>query len=212
MTRRRRLQLGLAGAIALGSVYASFVPGSAANMSQWSVADSVRRGLGGAESVPLGLRTRAVMDEVMPSGASLAGDRNRFTQTTPASRGVRVAASAAELTVRPRLKPPVGDGRRLGVQIMAAPQTASGQRWWIVAGAESETYVVSPETGFRDLNLSQVGGQAAIGDAHIGVAFEVGHDVYASFGYVQQRRRFDLGAQGWEEEDHFLGAGFRARW
>ncbi|GGE45127.1 hypothetical protein GCM10011367_19860 [Marinicauda pacifica] len=212
MTRARTVQLGLAATIALGAVYASFVPGSAADMTQWSVADSVRRGLGGAESVPLGLRTRAVIDEVMPSGRSLTSDRNRFTQTTPESRGVRIETSAAELTVRPRLKPPAGDGRRLGVQITAAPQNGTGQRWWIVAGAESETYVVSPDTGFRDLNLSQVGGQAAIGDAHIGVAFEVGHDAYASLGYVQQRRRFDLGAQGWEEEDHFLGAGFRARW
>lgn len=212
MARRRTIEIGLAAAISLGAGFTAFVPGSLAGMSELATPDPVRAMLEEAPPAPLNPQTRAALVSFMPdarasrdlSGSAPAGEEVAFT----------VSRDQVDFAVRPRLEVASDGGREgrvFGLQVSAEAET-EGQRWWIVAGAERETYVVAPSEGFRELNLSHVGGSAAVGDAHIGIAFEVAEDAYASIGYVQQRRHFRLGTEDWEEEDHYIGAAFRARW
>lgn len=213
MTRRRTLEVGLAAAIALGAGFAAFVPGSLAGVIDLAPALNTAHALMDEEPRrPLSPQARAIVTSLMPEAHS----RHDFSDARREGGGValRVSRDQMDFSVRPRIESLAddqGEGRTLGFQVSAEAET-DGQRWWLVAGAERETYVVAPGAGFRDLNLAHVGGSAAVGDAHIGIAFEVAEDAYASIGYVQQRRRFQLGTEDWEEEDHYIGAAFRARW
>lgn len=216
MTARRRLELALAGLISLTAAMTAFTPLSQAGLADLSARDMMLAEFGARPVVPLADGTRAAVGALMAvepvEPVQEAGFGFRPQSDGPAA--ITLSADQIDLAVVPRIAATNGDGesrRVMGFSVTAEPAT-HGQRWWLVAGAERETYVVAPESGFRDLNLSQVGGSAAVGDAHIGIAFEVTEGAYASIGYVQQRRHFQLGTEDWEEQDHFIGAAFRARW
>ncbi|TGY88092.1 hypothetical protein E5163_09625 [Marinicauda algicola] len=216
MTVRRTVEIGLAGLISLTAGVTAFTPLSQAGLADMSARDMMLAGFESHPAAPLAEATRAVVGTLMSvepaEPAQEAGLGFRPRSDGPAA--LVLSADQIDLAVVPRISATNGDGesrRVMGFSVTAEPAT-DGQRWWLVAGAERETYVVAPDSGFRDLNLSQVGGSAAVGDAHIGIAFEVTEGAYASVGYVQQRRHFQLGTEDWEEQDHFIGATFRARW
>jgi hypothetical protein len=117
--------------------------------------------------------------------------------------------------VTPRASAPSGpawSGRTLGVEITAAPSGASSDaNWWIVGGAGRESYAVAPG-GLREFTIAPVAAETTIGDAHVGVGVRVSDRAFASIGYVREERKFVLGTQDWEEDEHYVGVGFQARW
>lgn len=216
MAGQRAIQLGLAAGISLAAGIAAFTPLTQAGISDISARDMVLAEFAENPSPPLHARTAAVVGALIAPGPPEAPATGRFGYQPDESGAPALTLSSEQIdfAVVPRIGAgdSGGDGRSLmGFRVTAEPAT-QGPRWWLVAGAERETYAVAPGEGFRDLNLTQVGGSAAVGDAHVGVAMEVGEDAYLSIGYVQERRHYQLGTQDWEERDHFIGAAFRSRW
>lgn len=216
MAGKRTIELGLAAGISLTAILTAFAPLTQAGIFDVSSRDMVLAEFADNPVAPMQERTRAVVGSLMAPGSPGMSSQDGFGvhQDENDAPALTLSSEQMDFAVVPRVAASQSDGgqrRVMGFQITAEPAGAD-QRWWLVAGAERETYVVAPGDGFRELNLTQVGGSAALGDAHVGIAFEVTDGAYASVGYVQQRRHFQLGTQDWEEQDHFVGAAFRARW
>lgn len=216
MANKRVIELTLAAGISLTALMAAFTPLSRAGPADFSARDVILAGFSERPAVPLKGGTRTVVETMLASAPPEAARTNGldFRPTESGAPVLTLSSQQMDFALVPRIAAGEENGERgrtLGFRVTAEPAT-TGQRWWIVAGAERETYVVAPGSGLRDLNLAQVGGSAAVGDAHVGIAFEVTDGAYASIGYVQERRHFELGTRDWEEQDHFIGAAFRARW
>lgn len=217
MGRRRTIELTLAGLISIGAAFAALVPMGLAGIADMSAREMIAAAFK-SEPAPrpelMRPEARAVLAEFSRPGSMSEPEPFGFAPDGGRAIALSVPVEQVELAFQPRLEISAGDGearRVLGMSVSASREI-EGRRWWIMAGAEHETYAVAPGAEFGQFDLTRIGGSAAVGDAHIGVAFEVEEDVYASLGYVQQRRRFDLGETEWDEEDHFVGATVRMRW
>lgn len=209
MTSVRKFEVSLAAIIAAGAMFAAFAPGASP--------DEI---VGGASfSAPSPSYDVAQFDDVELSNAARAvaaavsgrrADPDRFAAAPPP----RAPAQPA-VQVRPRAEAPSGaawSGRALGLDITAAPSgAASDADWWLVGGAGQESYAVAPG-GLREFTIAPIAAETTIGDAHIGVGFKVTDNAFASLGYVREQRRFVLGTEDWEEDEHYIGVGFQARW
>jgi hypothetical protein len=216
MNSVRKLEMALAAVIAGGAVFAAFAPGASSSDS----------GAGGASfNAPTPsfsvaeFQDVAVSDAARAVASAVAGSRTdaaRFVIPAPANAadpGERQTRSPVQVT--PRASAPSGpawSGRTLGVEITAAPSGASSDaNWWIVGGAGRESYAVAPG-GLREFTIAPVAAETTIGDAHVGVGVRVSDRAFASIGYVREERKFVLGTQDWEEDEHYVGVGFQARW
>jgi hypothetical protein len=212
MTGVRRLEVSLAAMIAGGAMFAAFVPG--ANSDEMDPAASLT---GPSPSFDLSqFNNIAVSDASRAVAAALTGQRAdpaRFS--APAPRRAPRSDAAQPVQVTPRAQAtsgPAWSGRALGIEVTAAPSgAASDADWWLVGGAGRESYAVAPG-GLRDFTIAPVAAETSIGDAHMGVGFKVTDRAFASVGYVREQRRFSLGTEDWEEDEHYIGVGFQARW
>lgn len=153
---------------------------------------------------------RAVASSV--SGENFVG--SRFNVPSPSLNPVR-SLQRGQIQVTPvaaSQSGPAWTGRALGFEIAAAPQSGQGDaQWWLVGGAGQESYAVAP-AGLREFTVAPVAAQTTIGDAHMGVGLRINDSTYASFGYVREQRKFVLGTEDWEEDEHYVGVGLQARW
>lgn len=100
----------------------------------------------------------------------------------------------------------------LGIQITARASTpADLPPVFLIGGSGRETYVVSPN-GPREYSLFAAGTETTLGDAHVGIGVQLNANVYATAGYVREKRSFRAGAHNWSENEHFVGMALRARW
>lgn len=210
----RIIEFGLAGLIAGGATFAAFVPGALSAEESYesarsSVSPPALPSISAADFADINVSgaTRSVATAVMNRETHAA----RFT--APAPR--RNAPNEAAVSITPRasaVSGPAWSGEALGVQVSYAPAKGPNEpNWWIIGGGGRESFAVSPG-GLREFTVAPVSAETTIGDSHLGVAMEVGDQAYASVGYVREVRSFSLGTDDWEEEDHFLGVGFQARW
>lgn len=218
VTGVRRIEVSLAAMIAGVAMFTAFVPG--AEPSEFGVFET-------GDSQPLSapptpgfsvsdFNDVAVSDAARAVAASLAGQRTdprRFAAPVTAAGPAQRARSPVQVTPRAVSDSgPAWSGRTLGVDITAAPSgTHSEAHWWIVGGAGQESYAVAPG-GLREFTVAPVAAQTTIGDAHMGLGFKVTDRAFASIGYVREQRKFVLGTEDWEEDEHYIGVGFQASW
>lgn len=213
MRTNRKIELGLASVISITAVFTAFVPQTSADNLSLAMQEAIMAPFRAAgESTRIEARPE-IAEAIRSTRPIQRLSVDRDFERDPNSI-FRITAEDIDIRVSPQFSRESTDTstqRTLGVRFEAEPVT-DDRRWWLMGGVEHETYIAVPTDGFRDLSLSQVGGSTAIGDAHAGVAFELNDGMYASLGYVRQTRQFNLGKDSWEEEDHFIGATFRARW
>lgn len=212
MTGTRKLEISLAALIAGTSMFAAFAPG--ANSSAGGVyapppLDAPEIRIDSRDFVDLDLSepSRAVAAQV------LSGEirTTRFTRSAAPGETLKPPAG---LRIAPRASAssgPAWAGQAVGLEVTAAPVDSQETRWWVVGGAGRESYAVAP-AGLREFTVAPVGAETTIGDAHLGVAFAINDNAYASVGYVRENRKFSLGAEDWEEDEHYIGVGLQARW
>lgn len=220
MRNERRLELGLAGLVAGAASFAALAPGAL------SAPDGVDAGLSTdarlSAMAPPALPTFSasefadvrVSDASRAVAAAMVSDEDRTERfTAPAPR--RGAPGAAAIRVTPRAQSVSGaawTGEALGVQVSYAPPTGPNEpNWWIIGGGGRESYAVAAG-GLREFTVAPVSAATTVGDSHLGLAMEVSDHAYASVGYVREVRSFSLGTTDWEDEEHYLGIGFQARW
>ncbi|MEQ8406117.1 MAG: hypothetical protein RKE49_13550 [Oceanicaulis sp.] len=213
MHARRRIELVLAGLIAGGASFAALAPGAApyasTDTSPLPIAppDLPRVSAADFADIEVSDASRAVAAAVISRETRSA----RFV--APAPR--RADPGQAAVSVTPRAEADAGpawSGEALGVQLTYAPPTGPNEpNWWIIGGGGRESYAVAPG-GLREFTVAPVSAETSVGDAHVGIAVEMGDHAYASLGYVREVRKFSLGTDNWEEEEHYLGVGFQARW
>ncbi len=228
----RRFELILAALVAGGASFAALAPGalsasgvSTSSSTALSTASSAASSIGDRSAIPMrppeiGRVSASDFADIQVSDASRAvaaavvsGEARaaRFTTAPPA----RSAPGAAAVRVSPRASMqsgPAWSGETLGLQLSYAPPTGPNEpKWWIVGGAGRESYAVAAG-GLREFTVAPVSASTTVGDSHLGVAMELGDHAYASVGYVREARKFTLGTQDWEEEEHYLGVGLQARW
>ena len=212
MTGTRKIEISLAALIAGTAMFAAFVPGANSSVNRVYAppeldAPAARLDASDFADMDLSAPSRAVAAHVM-SGDIQA---TRFTNASPTGdtltppRGVRVTPRASSTSG------PAWTGEAVGLEITAAPLDSRETRWWLVGGAGRESYAVAP-AGLREFTVAPIAAETTIGDAHLGVALALNDNAYASFGYVRENRQFSLGAQDWEEEEHYIGVGLQARW
>ena len=212
MTGTRKLEISLAALIAGGSMFGAFVPGASSNdRAVYEVpemdAPVASIHAGDFADLELSAPSQAVAAQVLSGDAQ----PTRFARTTLSAEqltpppGVRVTTRASAPSG------PAWSGEAIGLEITAAPFDTDQGRWWIVGGAGRETYAVAP-AGLREFTVAPVTAETTIGDAHLGVAFALNDNAYASVGYVRENRKFTLGTEDWEEDEHYLGVGVQARW
>lgn len=214
MRTKRKIELGLAGVISITAAYLSFVPMTSANYLSDNMQEMIMAPFRqNPEAMMINARPEIAeaLRDIQPTSRlnDRAGDYASYDESA-----FRITSEDIDIRFSPefvRESTDTSTQRRLGISFEAEPLN-DDRRWWLMGGVEHETYIAVPTDGFRDLSLSQVGGTSSIGDAHAGIAFELNDDMYASVGYVRQKREFNLGRDSWEEEDHFIGASFRARW
>lgn len=220
MTGVRKIEISLAALIAGTAVFAAFVPGASSSESEYARTDfDATYSNSFAAPIPrfdpAEFQDLQVSDAARAVAASVAGSRidaQRFNAPAPTYRELR----SAPVQVTPRASAesgPAWSGRTLGVSITAAPQNADGTtaNWWFIGGAGQESYAVAP-AGLREFTVAPVAAQTTVGDAHFGVGVRVNEGAYASVGYVREQRKYVLGAEDWEEDEHYFGVGFQARW
>ncbi|MFP4520050.1 MAG: hypothetical protein ACLFQ5_11390, partial [Oceanicaulis sp.] len=207
MRAMRRFEIALAGLIAGSASFAAFSPGAspfsgavppppeaAAPPALPRVDASQFAGIRVSES------SRAVAAAVVNRETRVA----RFSAPPPE----RDESGAGALAVTPRASSNAGaawSGEALGVQLTYAPPTGPNEpNWWIIGGAGRESYAVAPG-GLREFTVAPVSAETSVGDTHLGFAMELGDHAYASLGYVREVRRFSLGTEDWEEEEHYIG-------
>ncbi len=212
MTGTRKLEISLAALVAGAAMFAAFVPGANSNergFYQPPVMDAPLAQIDASEFADLELSapSQAVAAQVL-SGEAQTTRFARATlsqdQLTPPP-GVRVSTRASAPSG------PAWSGEAVGLEITAAPFETEQGRWWLVGGAGRETYAVAP-AGLREFTVAPVTAETTIGDAHLGVAFALNDNAYASLGYVRENRKFSLGTEDWEEDEHYFGVGVQARW
>lgn len=154
--------------------------------------------------------SRQVASAVLARSAQTSAFSNSPNRDAPA-----ISALDGALRIRAGAEVNSGatfDGSAVGIQITAAPDHAGRKpKWWFIGGAGRSSYAVAPG-GLREFTVAPVAAESTIGDAHFGVGMELGDNAFASVGYVRENRRFSLGAEDWEEEDHYLGVSVHARW
>ncbi len=212
MTGTRKLELSLAALIACGAMFGALVPGAISNdrgVYEPPVMDapSAQISANEFEGLAVSAASRAVAAEVMSGEAQATRfARGQLTedQLTPPT-GVQVSPRASASSG------PAWSGEAVGFDVTYAPMNASERRWWLVGGAGRESYAVAP-AGLREFTVAPVSAETTIGDAHLGVAFALNDNAYASVGYLRENRKFTLGTEDWEEDEHYLGVGVQARW
>ena len=213
MTGVRRIEVSLAALIAGTALFTAFVPGASPSDSRFN--DVPTPSFSAAEFQDL-----AVSDASRAVAASISGQRAdpiRFTAPPPEAAGRETSGepASAAVQVTPRATSesgPAWSGRALGLEITAVPSGgASNADWWLVGGAGRESYAVAPG-GLGEFTVAPVAAETTIGDAHMGVGFKVTDRAFASIGYVREQRKFVLGTEDWEEDEHYIGVGFQARW
>jgi hypothetical protein len=212
MTGVRRLEVSLAAVIAGGAMFTAFVPGASSDETASAASfqpPALRFDVSQFNDLAVSDASQAVADALTGQRA----DPARFS--APAPRRAPRTDSAQPVQVTPRAQAvsgPTWSGRALGIEVTAAPSgAASDADWWLVGGAGRESYAVAPG-GLRDFTIAPVAAETTIGDAHMGVGFKVADSAFASIGYVREQRRFSLGTEDWEENEHYIGVGFQARW
>lgn len=212
MTTVRRIEVSLAAIIAGGALFSAFVPGASSNEMSGApdfAAPVTTFDVSDFDDLAMSNASRAVAAAVLSQRANPA----RFSAPAPAPN-VQPAGTAS-VQVTPRAETPSGpawSGRTLGIQVTAAPSGAGADAdWWLVAGAGRESYAVAPG-GLREFTIAPVAAQTTIGDAYMGIGFKVTDRAFASVGYVREQRKFVLGAEDWEEDEHYVGISFQARW
>ncbi len=212
MTGTRKLEISLAALIAGAGAFTALVPGAISN----------DRGLYEAPAMdaPAASIHNGMLDISDVSAASRAVAADVISGETQPTRFARATLREDQLTppsgvqVSPRASAPSGpawSGQAVGFDVTYAPMDAQDRRWWIVGGAGQESYAVAP-AGLREYTIAPVSAQTTIGDAHLGVAFALNDNAYASLGYVRENRKFTLGTEDWEEDEHYVGVGVQARW
>jgi hypothetical protein len=212
MTGTRKLEVSLAALIAGTGMFAAFAPGASSTdrgVYRPPALNAPAPTFNASDFADLELSTasRAVAAQVM----SREAQATRFTRTAPPRQTLTPPAG---LRIEPRAAAPSGAawaGRAVGLEITAAPRDSKERRWWVVGGAGRESYAVAP-AGLREFTVAPVSAETTIGDAHLGVAFAVNDKAYASIGYVRENRKYSLGAEDWEEDEHYIGIGVQARW
>ena len=210
----RQVEIGLAGVIAGCALFASMVPDARSDEDHALERSYGPPALPGAsladfQDINVSAASRAVAASVL-SGETRA---SRFAAEPPRATPRDSVAFSVRPTAETR-QGPAWSGSALGVQVAAAPQSLDGQdgpNWWLVGGVGRESYAVAPG-GLREFTVAPVGVESTVGDAHLGVSVKVGKRSLAGVGYVREDRKFVLGSQDWEEEDHYLGMSYRARW
>ena len=212
MTGTRTLEISLAALIAGTAMFTALVPGASSSVRHAYApppmnAPDVRIDSSDFADLDMSRPSRAVAAQVM-SGEL----RTTRLNTTPAVS--EPFTPPPGLRVSPRASAPseaAWRGRAVGLAVTAAPLDGGETRWWLAGGAGRESYVVAP-AGLGEFTIAPVAAETTIGDAHLGVAVALNDNAYASIGYVREKREFSLGAQDWEEDEHYLGIGLRARW
>ena len=190
MTAVRRIEVSLAAIIAGGALFAALVPGASSSDARYDDTPTPSFSVSEFEDMAMSDASRAV-------AASISGRRAAPVQVTP-----RASAPSG----------PAWSGRALGIEVTAVPSGAASQAdWWLVGGAGRESYAVAPG-GLGEFTIAPVAAETTIGDAHMGVGFKVTDRAFASIGYVREQRKFVLGTEDWEEDEHYIGVGFQARW
>lgn len=212
MTGTRKIEVSLAALIAGASMFAAFAPGASSTdrgVYQPPALTAPTPTFQASEFADLELTasSRAVAAQVI-SGEVQA---TRFTRAAPRGEsltpptGLRVAPRASSESG------PAWTGQAVGLEVTASASDSQHNRWWLVGGAGRESYAVAP-AGLREFTIAPVSAETTIGDAHLGVAFALNDKAYASIGYVRENRKYSLGAQDWEEDEHYIGVGLQARW
>jgi len=131
------------------------------------------------------------------------------------TQGTGADISTSRLNVSTRAHSHSEDGWQadaIGIEVQFTPQSsASAPNWWIVGGGGREAYGLAPG-GINSFTVVPVSSETVIGDTHLGIAYRVSDQAYASVGYVREKREFNLGREAWEEDEHYIGVGFQARW
>ncbi|WP_158272143.1 hypothetical protein [Marinicauda salina] len=231
--RRAGTDKRFAGAVALAGAFFVLIPTANSDLSQLNLLERIAAAA--AEST-----ASSSVDPGPPAtAAEFAAPTPRLAPEPPAefavagNRAVEFVAAAPagdlHLAVRPGASLSYAEDshaaeRRFRLEVAATTQPAGDRpRVWLVGGVDSETYAMAPGDGLRnlaaasrgelrDMELLPVGSVASVGDAHAGLALELGEGRWASLGYVREERRFELGTQNWEETDEFVGVTFHARW
>lgn len=215
----RCIELTLAGLVAGTASFAALSPGAfsaheaapypstSAGASVSALPDLPRISAADFADIKVSDASRAV-------AAAVVGDELRSARfSAPAPR--RAAPGKGAVRVTPTASTASGPGwagEALGMQVSYAPPTGPNEpNWWIVGGANRESYAVAAGS-LREFTVAPVSAETSVGDAHLGVAVEVNDHAYASLGYVREVRQFSLGVDDWEEEEHYVGFGFQARW
>ena len=213
MTAVRRIEVSLAAIIAGGALFAALVPGASSSDARYADTPTPSFSVSEFEDMAMSDASRAV-------AASISGRRAdpvRFSAPPPETERSEEDGDrpAAPVQVTPRASAPSGpawSGRALGIEVTAVPSGAASQAdWWLVGGAGRESYAVAPG-GLGEFTIAPVAAETTIGDAHMGVGFKVTDRAFASIGYVREQRKFVLGTEDWEEDEHYIGVGFQARW
>lgn len=212
--RGRSIELTLAALLSGGALFTSFVTDAApqsAGSEHWPLASS---NLHPPVSHDVSAGTRAAMAEVLSrSGSAL--------RLLPASDAGATGHAAGALHLTPDIAIRAhthssalsdGSGSSLGIELAArtAP-SADLPPVFIVGGVGRETYMIAPSSP-REYALVAAGSETSLGDAHIGIGVQLNPNIYATAGYVREKRRYSSGSQGWSEEEHFAGIALRARW
>ncbi|MGX6646618.1 hypothetical protein ACWCOP_01595 [Maricaulaceae bacterium MS644] len=151
--------------------------------------------------------SRAVAASVLGREARAA----RFMASPP--RREEPGAGAVQISPRASVQSSSAwSGEALGLDLSYAPPAGPNEpNWWLVGGAGRESYAVAAG-GLREFTVAPVSASTTVGDSHLGVAMELSDHAYASVGYVREVRKFTLGTEDWEDEEHYLGFGLQARW
>jgi hypothetical protein len=212
MTGVRKIEISLAAIIAGGALFSAFAPGASPDEMDGAssfAAPAATFDVSDFDDLAMSDTSRAVAAAVSGRRA----DPARFAAPAPQLR--QPSANPSSVQVTPRAEAPSGpawSGRALGIQVTAAPSgAASDADWWLVGGAGRESYAIAPG-GLREFTVAPVAAETTIGDAHMGIGFKVTDRAFASVGYVREQRQFILGTQDWEEDEHYVGVGFQARW
>lgn len=213
----RRFEVALAGVIAGGASFAALAPMALSSNGAREVA-SLRPTPVAAPALSAISATEFTNIEVSEASRAVAaavvgGELSAARFSAPSPRRTEPGAGAVSVTPTARADSgPAWSGQTLGLELSYAPPTGPNEpNWWIIGGAGRESYAVAPG-GLREFTVAPVSAETTVGDSHLGVAMEMGDHAYASVGYVREVRKFSLGTEDWEEEEHYIGVGLQARW
>lgn len=210
----RSVELALAALISGGALFTGFVTDAAsqsAELQHAAMAGGDTRLIASPDR-PAG--TRAAMAEVLSRSGSLFRilPVSSVLQSDPDTGSVQLTP---DISIRAHTHGTAladWSGSALGIEISA--RTASSPELppvFVVGGAGRETYMIAPHSP-REYSLVPAGSETSLGDAHIGIGVQLNPNVFATVGYVREKRSYRVGSHGWSEEEHFAGIALRARW